>query len=153
MEKKEKNIHEDNSSGKKTELYFAFSCGIFLLIGFFIQQVTTLPNWFFLSSYIVSYVFGSYFITIDAYKKIIHGGFDIDFLMIAAAAGAFYIDKWAEGALLLFLFSLGHALEHFALNKAKKSIESLSKLSPKIAFIKRNGKLEETPVKDRKSVV
>ena len=140
--------HERKYSSKpKTELYFASLCGLFLLLGFFIQKLTNLSNWYFLSSYIISYFFGSYFITIQAYKKIIKGGFDIDFLMIAAAAGAFYIDKWAEGALLLFLFSVGHALEHYAMNKAKKSIEALGKLSPKTALIKKHGKLEEIPIK------
>ena len=62
-----------------------------------------------------SYFFGGYFITIDAAKKIREGRFEIDFLMIAAAIGAAYIGSWAEGALLLFLFSLGHALEHYAM--------------------------------------
>ena len=137
-----------DSLGKKTQLYFAMLSGVFLLLGFFIQNLTSLSNWFFLSSYILSYFFGSYFITLDAYKKIIKGGFDIDFLMIAAAAGALYIDKWAEGALLLFLFSLGHALEQYAMDKAKKSIEALGELSPKIALVKKNGKLEETPIKN-----
>lgn len=133
---------------KKTELYFAFLCGVFLLVGFLIEKVTSLPNWIALSSFIVSYFFGGYFITIEAYRKIIKGGFDIDFLMIAAAAGAAYIGSWAEGALLLFLFSLGHALEHYAMNKAKKSIEALGNLSPKTALVKRGDKLEEIPIID-----
>ncbi|WP_396602032.1 heavy metal translocating P-type ATPase [Algibacter sp. R77976] len=148
-DKEETNEHM-HSSQEKTELYFAMLCGIFLVIGFLIQKFTNFNNTFFLSSYIFSYFFGGYFITIDAYKKIIKGGFDIDFLMIAAAAGAFYIDKWAEGSLLLFLFSLGHALEHFAMNKAKKSIEALSTLSPKTALIKRNEILEEILITDLK---
>ena len=146
--KKDETYEYRDNSGKKTELYFTIFCGVFLLLGFFIQKKTSLPNLFFLSSYIMSYFFGSYFIVIDAYKKIIKGAFDIDFLMIAAAAGAFYIDKWAEGALLLLLFSLGHALEHYAMNKAKKSIEALGKLSPKTALIKKDGKLEEIPIKN-----
>ena len=37
--------------------------------------------------------------------------FEIDTLMLVAAAGAAALGAWAEGALLLFLFSLGHALE------------------------------------------
>lgn len=141
--------HEHSYSSRNTrELYFAILCGVFLLLGFSIQKLTSLSIWIFLLSYTISYFFGCYYIAIEAYKKIIKGGFDIDFLMIAAAAGAFYIDKWAEGALLLFLFSLGHALEHYAMNKAKKSIEALNKLSPKTALIKRNGKLEEIPIKN-----
>jgi Cd2+/Zn2+-exporting ATPase len=136
--------------GKKTELYFAVLCSIFLLIGFLIEKLTGLANWVSLSSYMMSYFFGGYFITIEASKKIIKGGFDIDFLMIAAAAGAAYIGSWVEGALLLFLFSLGHALEHYAMNKAKKSIEALSKLSPKTALVKKNGRLEEISIEDLK---
>ena len=142
-------VHEHNhNSEKKAELYFAILCGVFLFIGFIIQKLTNLPYWLFLSSYIISYFFGGYFITIEAFNKIIKGGFDIDFLMIAAAAGAFYINSWAEGALLLFLFSLGHALEHFAMNKAEKSIKALGKLSPKTALIKKNGTLKEIPIKN-----
>jgi len=136
--------------GNKTELYFALLCGAFLLIGFLIDKISDLSRTISFLSYIIAYFFGSYFITIEASKKIIKGGFDIDFLMIAAAAGAAYIDRWAEGSLLLFLFSLGHALEHYAMNKAKKSIEALNKLSPKTALIKKNGKLLEIAINDLK---
>lgn len=149
-DKKEETKAHSHDSESKSELYLAILCGIFLLIGFLIHKLTSLSEWFFLSSYIISYFFGGYFITIDAYKKILKGGFDIDFLMIAAAVGAFYIDKWAEGALLLFLFSLGHALEHYAMNKAKHSIEALSKLSPKTALVKKQNRLEEIPIKQLK---
>jgi len=146
---KEEQHHSENSVfGKKTELYFAILCGVFLCIGFLVEKLTSFPNWLSLSSYIASYFFGGYFITIEATQKIRKGGFDIDFLMIAAAAGAAYIDSWAEGALLLFLFSLGHALEHYAMNKATKSIEALGQLSPKTALIKKNGTLIDIPIED-----
>ena len=149
MENKKGKGHNHNKIlGKKTELYFAVLCGIFLLIGFLVERLTGLAFWVSLSSYIIAYFFGGYFITIEAIKKTIKGSFDIDFLMIAAAIGAAYIGSWAEGALLLFLFSLGHALEHYAMNKAKKSIEALGHLSPKRALVKRNGKLEEIPIED-----
>ncbi|MBU2940833.1 heavy metal translocating P-type ATPase [Lacinutrix sp. C3R15] len=136
--------------GKKTELYFAILCGIFLVLGFIIQMLTNAPNWLHLLSYLISYFFGGYFISIEAFQKIKKGGFDIDFLMIAAAIGAAYIGSWAEGALLLFLFSLGHALEHYAMNKAKKSIEALSDLSPKTAIIKKDNHLTEVPIENLK---
>ena len=146
----EKSHSHSGIFGNKSELLFAIICGSFLLIGFLIEKFTNLNEWYSLSSYIISYFFGGFFITIEAAKKIAKGGFDIDFLMIAAAIGAAYIGSWAEGALLLFLFSLGHALEHYAMNKAKKSIEALNKLSPKTALIKKNGKLTEIAIDDLK---
>ncbi|MEH1008107.1 heavy metal translocating P-type ATPase [Winogradskyella sp. ECml5-4] len=147
MANKEQEAHSHHQIlGKKTELYFAFLCGIFLSIGFLIEQLTGLADWMSLLSYIISYFFGGFFISIEASKKIPKGEFDIDFLMIAAAVGAAYIGSWAEGALLLFLFSLGHALEHYAMNKAKKSIEALGHLSPKTALVKKNGQLKEIAI-------
>ena len=136
--------------GKKTELYFALLCGLFLLLGFLIEKLTEIPEITSKVIYAISYIFGGYFVTIEAIKKISKGGFDIDFLMIAAAIGAIYINSWAEGALLLFLFSLGHALENYAMHKAKKSIEALGNLSPTTAIVKRNGTFEEIPVEKLK---
>ena len=51
---------------------------------------------------------------------------------------------------MLFLFSLGHSLEHFAMNKAKRSIEALADLSPKTALIKKGNNVEEISVEDLK---
>jgi Cd2+/Zn2+-exporting ATPase len=134
--------------GKNTELYFALLCGFFLLVGFLLEKLTEFPIAVWKTIYIFSYVFGGYFVSLEAVKKIPKGEFDIDFLMIAAALGAMYIDSWAEGALLLFLFSLGHALEHYAMHKAKKSIEALGNLSPKTALVKQNNTLHEIPIED-----
>lgn len=150
MVKKEQATHVHQILGKRTELYFSILCGVLLLIGFLSAKLFDTAGWIPLASYIISYCFGGFFITIEASKKIPKGEFDIDFLMIAAAAGAAYIGSWAEGALLLFLFSLGHALEHYAMNKAKKSIKALGNLSPKMALVKRNGNLEAIPIEDLK---
>lgn len=136
--------------GTNNELYFSILCGVFMLAGFFLERFGNMVLWVHLSSYVLAYFFGGYYAAIEAFHKIKKGGFDIDFLMIVAAVGAAYIGSWVEGALLLFLFSLGHALENYAMNKAKKSIEALGKLSPKIALVKRHGKLEEIAVEELK---
>ena len=142
--------HHNAIFGKNTELYFSILCGIFMLIGFFLERFAKVSFWYYVSSYGVAYFFGGYYAAIEAFNKIKKGGFDIDFLMIVAAVGAAYIGSWVEGALLLFLFSLGHALENFAMDKAKKSIEALGKLSPKVALVKRNGNVIEIPVEQLK---
>ena len=142
--------HDHNHSGifgKNTELVFSLICGTLLLTGFLLNKLTGLSGYD-LYLYIPAYFFGGFYATKEAFEKIRKGEFEIDFLMLVAAIGAAILDKWAEGALLLFLFSLGHSLEHYAMNKARNSIKALGNLSPKTALVKRNGKNEEIPVED-----
>src|SRR5690606_17379145 len=100
--------------------------------------------------FIVGSFFGGFFTFITAGKDLLRGKVEIDFLMLFAAIGAAILGKWGEAALLLFLFSLGHALEHYAMNRARKSIAALSKLAPPVALLKRNGKLIEVPIEELK---
>ena len=74
--------------------------------------------------------------------------FEIDTLMLVAAAGAAALGEWAEGALLLFLFSLGHALEHYAMGRAKRAIEALAKLAPSVRPCVAAQDLVEIPVEE-----
>lgn len=142
--------HSHGIFGKKTELYFAFLAGILVLAGFILGRFELISNPICIGIFVLSYFFGGYYALIEARDKIKKGEFEIDFLMILAAIGAAYIGSWEEGALLLFLFSLGHALEHYAMDKAKKTIESLGKLTPKKALVKRNGDLEEVDISELK---
>ena len=136
--------------GERTELVFAIICGSFLGIGFglsFINNISTLIP---LSCYIISYLFGGFYPTKEAIAGISKGKFEIDFLMIVAAIGAAILGKWAEGSLLLFLFSLGHALEHYAMEKARKSIEALAGLAPKTALLKTGNEIKEVKIEELK---
>lgn len=132
--------------GENTELVYAILSGLFLAAGFAFSFITTIATWVSIALFIVSYFFGGFFTTKEALERVAKGGFEVDFLMMVAAIGAAILGKWVEGALLLFLFSLGHALEHHAMNKAKKSIKALAELAPKTALRKRNGKTEEVDI-------
>src|SRR5699024_12405973 len=81
-----------------------------------------------------------------SYVCLIETDLDFDFLMLVAAIGAAILTNYVEGGLLLFLFSLGHSLEHYAMEKATKSISSLSELTPDIAYQKINGQIKEVAV-------
>ncbi len=142
--------HNTGVFGKRTELIFAVLSGVFLLTGFLLDKFSGLSFTYVVIPFLISYGFGGYYTLKEAIEEISHGRFQIDFLMLVAAIGAALLDKWAEGALLLFLFSLGHALEHLAMDKATKSIESLTKLSPKIALRKVNGDYVEVKIEDLK---
>lgn len=140
--------HEEGGIlGKNTELYFSLLCGISLGTGFGLS-FTAAPAWIPLSFYIAAYAFGGFFTAKEAITTIAKDGFEIDFLMLVAAAGAAILGEWAEGALLLFLFSLGHALEHYAMGRARKSIEALASLAPPTAILRKNGAEQEVNIEE-----
>lgn len=132
--------------GENTELIFSLISGVLLFFGFGLTFLSGVPHWISLILLVVSYFFGGFYTAKEAITSISQGGFQVDFLMLVAAIGAAILGKWVEGALLLFLFSLGHALEHYAMNKAKKSIEALADLAPKTALRKIDGKTEEIEI-------
>jgi len=130
-----------NFGGDKLQLTFAILAAILLFASWLVGQVAassipvigplTITQWMIAASIF----FGGFFATIDALYGLWSRRFQIDFLMIVAALGAVYIGHAGEGALLLVLFSIGHAAEHYALGRAQRSIEGLAKLRPTTATL------------------
>ncbi|MDA8260020.1 MAG: heavy metal translocating P-type ATPase [Betaproteobacteria bacterium] len=120
------------------ELIFSGVAGLLLLAGWLAGLAGT-PRTLSLGLLLGAYAAGGFYTLRDAWQSVKSRSFDIDTLMIVAAAGAAALGAWAEGALLLFLFSLGHALEHMAMDRARKAIEALADLAPKTAIVQRDG--------------
>lgn len=137
--------------GEKTELIFAIICGALLGIGFGLSFIEGLSSYVSIGFYIGAYFFGGFYTTKEAIEGISKGNFEIDFLMLVAAIGAACLGQWAEGALLLFLFSLGHSLEHYAMEKAKKSIAALTEFAPKTALLKTGNDIKEVKIEALKA--
>lgn len=79
-----------------------------------------------------------------AYMAAINGTpFSIEMLMTIAAIGAVFIGATEEAAAVVFLFLVGELLEGVAAGKARASIQSLTTLVPKTAFLERNGATTE----------
>ena len=131
---------------RNLELMLSLASGVFLAVGYFGEKAGLLSATPALVLYILAYLTGGYDATRHGLKAALKLRFDIDFLMVIAALGAAFLGEWEDGALLLFLFSLGHALEHYAMDRARNAIKALSQLTPRTAFVKRDGKLEEVPV-------
>jgi Cd2+/Zn2+-exporting ATPase len=128
---------------------FALSSGGALGVGFALEKLAPgVPAWIPLALYLVAYAFGGFFTVREAFENLRRRRFEIDTLMLVAAAGAAALGAWAEGALLLFLFSIGHALEHYAMGRAKRAIEALAELAPRTAHVRRDGQVVELPVDD-----
>jgi Cd2+/Zn2+-exporting ATPase len=128
------------------EIVFSLTAGLLLIIGWLGETFFGLPAWIATTLYIGGYVFGGWDISQHAWHAIKEKHFDTDLLMVMAALGAAFLGEFAEGALLLFLFSLGHALEERALDRARAAVRALADLAPKTALVRRDGKEQELPV-------
>jgi Cd2+/Zn2+-exporting ATPase len=97
--------------------------------------------------YGVAYAVGGWEATRDGLRQLLRGRLDIDFLMVVAAIGAALVGEFVEGALLLFLFSLGHGLEHLALSRARSAVTALAQIAPKRARLRQDdGTEREVPI-------
>ena len=85
--------------------------------------------------YLISCLAGAWFAAQEAYAKIRVRTLDVHFLMLAVAAGSAAVGAWAEGAMLLFLFSTSGALEHYAMGRTQREIRSLFRTAPKVATL------------------
>ena len=142
--------HDHSHGSARWELWFAIAAGVTYAGGMIAEFALGLPmvGWP-LVFFLATYFFGGFFTFRTAIASTMRGKFEVDFLMLVAAIGAALIGRWAEGAVLLFLFSLGHALEEYALSRASKSIESLAELAPRSALVRRGGdEPVEVPVEE-----
>ena len=129
------------------ELIFSGVAGLLLLAGW-LTGLAGAPRGLSLGLLLGAYAAAGFYTLRDAWQSLRTRRFDIDTLMIVAAVGAAALGAWEEGALLLFLFSLGHALEHIAMDRARKAIEALAKLAPKTALVQRDGAEIELQVEE-----
>ncbi len=72
------------------------------------------------------YVFEGDYTVREAGEALREGNFEVDVLMLVAAAGAAAFGRWLEGAFLPFLFSLGHVLVHYAIGRTRQVIDAES---------------------------
>ena len=73
---------------------------------------------------------------------------DMNVLMTTAAVGAVAIGEFFDAAMVMFLFSLGNALEARTLEHARESVRSLVDLFPTQARVRRNGEETLIPMGD-----
>ncbi|MCB2084739.1 MAG: heavy metal translocating P-type ATPase, partial [Sphingomonadaceae bacterium] len=136
--------------GGRAELYLSLLCGALLLSGWLLERSLGDALRWPMVLYVAAYLAGGYYTVREAIENLHARQLKIDSLMIVAALGAAALGAWAEGALLLFLFSLGHALENYAMGRARRAIEALATLRPETAMVRRDGQLVEAAVESLK---
>lgn len=75
---------------------------------------------------------------------------DINLLVVIAAIGASVVGEWVEAATVVFLFGVAEWLEGWADRRARRAVESLLEIAPKVATVKRNGQFVEVAVEEVK---
>ncbi len=139
---------------KNREFLFALISGVALFSGLFVAFLT--PDQYFFKLFyeinlsdlifVVAIVFGGYHVSKKAMAGLLNGTFVIDSLMIIGALGAVLIDAFAEGAAVLFLFSIAELLEDYSVERSRSSLKELVNLSPKVATVKRGEIYVEVPI-------
>lgn len=116
----------------------AAGTGVFLLVGFLLggELGDGVPR---IAAYLIAIGLAAGDVVVDVGRQLARGRLDVDLLMLVAALGAVLLGGFGEAAMLLFLFSLGHALEDLAMQRATSAISSLGRLSPTIARCRTDG--------------
>ncbi|MHC1768225.1 MAG: heavy metal translocating P-type ATPase [Verrucomicrobiia bacterium] len=126
----------------KPQLLAAGLCGLSGIVGYALEG-SAWSGW----AYVLAYLAGGWFTAQEVWERLRKATIDVHLLMLAVAAGSASIGAWGEGAMLLFLFSLSGALEHYALGRTQREIHSLFRDAPKVAaVIDESGKQREVPV-------
>jgi len=126
------------------------TCGLFVAAGF-------LTGWLgapALSSkilYLAASAAGGYPILRGAMGGLRARTLDMNALMSAAVIGAIFIGHEGEAASVVFLFALGNSLEGYTMERTRRALETLMKLAPERARVKR-GEGEELLPTDRVQV-
>ncbi len=128
------------------ELLFSLVSGLLLLAGWLGERFFGLAGPAAIVLFFLAYLSGGWDVAHHAWGSVKERQFNTDLLMVVAALGAAALGEYAEGALLIFLFSLGHALEERALEKARNAVRALQDLAPLTALVRRDGAEHEVPV-------
>jgi Cd2+/Zn2+-exporting ATPase len=149
QEQEQEHEHEhDGRLGRNREFVMSLATGLLLAAAWVGENRLGLPHRIAIGIYLAAYLSGGFDLLRHLVGGLLKGSFrfDIDLLMLLAAVGAAAMGEWVEGAFLLFLFSLAHALEHYALGRARNAIRALSDLAPAKAIVLRDGREQEVLV-------
>lgn len=119
---------------------------LFLLLGMFLKFDY---SWINIIFYAISYLTIGYDVLLEAIKNIFKGEFfDENFLMTLATVLAFIIQDYTEAVAVMIFYQVGEYFQHMAVEKSKKSIQSLFELNIEKAVLYQNGQEKEVNLED-----
>jgi len=139
---------EEKSNEKNKKLILITVSAILLFLGLIFEFVLKWPMPAEIL-FLVTAAISGYSIAREGFSSLIfQKKLSIDFLIMIAAVGSFFIGHGEEGAAVIFLFYVAEFLESYAADRARKSIASLMELAPEVATVKRNGEEVKVPVSE-----
>ncbi len=133
---------------KNPKVLTSAASGVLLLIGWLLslagvsEIVSTII-------YIAAILIGGYYFGREAIEELIHERkIGIEMLMSTAAVVATALGEPAEGAMLVFLYSISEAAEGYTEEKTRSAIKALMNLAPKVALVRRDGVESQIPVEE-----
>lgn len=121
--------------------------GILLAVGYAISFLNA-PSIISTLLYAAGMIISGYKPVKSAYYAVKSLSLDMNVLMSVAAIGAAVIGEWLEGAVVVWLFSLGAVLQTKSVNRTRNSIKELMDLAPTEAWVKRGNEVVKVPVED-----
>jgi Cd2+/Zn2+-exporting ATPase len=139
--------HADEPHRPDREAFATAVCLIGGLLGWVSAAAApTVPPTVSVAAFGVAAVAGGVGPLIEALSALVRGRLTVDLLMVMAASGAAFIGSYGEAVVLLFLFSLSNALEHYAMYRTHRSVAKLMGLRPDTATVVRDGVETRVPV-------
>ncbi|MBI1798148.1 MAG: cadmium-translocating P-type ATPase [Candidatus Eisenbacteria bacterium] len=123
----------------RTMAAFTATCLALLAVGLAIER-SSLPHAWSHIAFGLSAIAGGWFALRTTFHALAKRRFDVNLLMILAAAGAATIGYVFEAAVLMFLFSLSNTLEVYTMGRTRRAIHALLKLRPARALVVRGGR-------------
>jgi len=120
--------------------------GLFIIVALFAGWLG-LPVWIVTALYFLAILPSGFYVSRAAWTTLRSTRSpDMNVLMTLAILGAMPIGEWLEGALVIFLFSLGETLESYTMARARNAIGALISLSPNEAIRLDGNHQERVPV-------
>lgn len=142
--------HSHSKSNKRdiAEIIIAVVC----TVTGYIMMAVELPVWSYAIIFGLAAIISGYSVFISAIKNLVKIQINENLLMSIAVIAAFIIGEYPEAALVAVLFRIGETLEHYAVGKSRKSIQSLAQIRPDTAYkLLDNGEVLETDARQIKA--
>ena len=141
---------QKNNLQNRNRILIVTAAGIFLASGL-MSQWLGFANQISLISFFFSVILAGSLVFPKALGALMRKSLDMNVLMAVATIGAIVIKEYAEATAVVFLFSLSELLESLSVQRARRAIQELLKITPNEALLVNNdGQTTKIAAKDIK---